>query len=158
MKSWEVIREVTENQKRWAYSVGCGDQIWSEPQDQSVDQLMYRIFTKYHVAIIDDSHPDINWEKFNWDFFDQYGGLPALSASGAPTVISKRSLILHIDSPTLRTTPFFYWPGGEQPVPNNVEVEVIVWIDHKRTMTEVASAIDWNDEELLAFRLTGNII
>ena len=110
----------------------------------------------FEIAIIDTAAPSIDWDKFNWDFFYQYGGLPVVIDG----------MEYKIDSPTadsLRESPFYYWPGGEQPLPDNVEVETI-WRDGAIEMS-VARDFEWSHfraergmGDVIAFRLTGKVI
>ena len=54
-------------------------------------------------------------------------------------------------------SPFYYWPGGEQPVPDNCEVEVVYRIGGK--FIGSAGKREWRhiprSGDIIAFRLTG---
>lgn len=135
-------------------------------------------WAKCDYAVIDDSQPEIDWDGFDWDFFNQYGGLPfeskfAEDMDGSKTKLLANSALDISDYglTSLRPSPFYHWPGGKQPVPDNVEVEIkyiaIYSEIHSKIITTTIKAcdIEWEhgiaenlDGDVIAFRLTGRVL
>jgi hypothetical protein len=111
----------------------------------------------YEVAIIDEA---LDWGKFDWNFFNQYGGVRAFNREVYISLHGEESYILlhgdeELDDFTLRESPLYYWPGSEAPpVPDNVEVQVI-W-DSRGYDTGPASTFSWG--RVCAFKLTGRVL
>ncbi len=132
---------------------------WFKPTDQSFnnfcDYLKHN--TGHPVAIIDTTTPEIDWDKFDWDFFNQYGGLPVKYP--ASQKVHKKHPVQ--DNGKLRESPFYYWPRGEQPVPDNVEVEYIYMAGRgwgRSPNICRADDFNWNGENVISFKLTGRVL
>lgn len=150
LKPWEVMKRASEGEpvalwlkasKQWAEATRVGVLNWSDK-----------------VAIIDTSTPEIDWDKVNWDFFNQYGGLNILFYGNKNDALLQRKPELSaIPHTTLSESPFYYWAGGEQPVPDNVEVEVV----YRDGQIGIPKSIAWMhqgyQDDIIAFRLTGRV-
>lgn len=114
----------------------------------------------YEFAIIDTHTPDIDWDGFDWDFFNQYGGLMVEIGGGNFSVSSMADATRNHDSYEPRESPPYYWPGGKQPVPDNVEVEYIrVDLQWGRFVErETAGNFNWQAANVIAFKLTWRVI
>lgn len=154
MKPSDVVVKVIEG-KRWAFDWDDG---WEE--GHTIQSLGKAIDDGIEVAIIDEEAmlpPTIEWDKFDWHFFNQYGGLKIDTDLG--TLYTRRAEdcdrweYFHLDE-----SPFYYWPGGECPVPGNVEVEIVYRDGDKLTSMPV---FRWwhkqTDGDIIAFRLTGKV-
>lgn len=158
LEPWEVMKRASEGEK-WVFN---GELGWAEGFNQSA--LAHFISDEVKVAIIDTTTTEIDWDKFDWDFFNQYGGLLLNDWHKYC-----RSPLSPPDdefcSDGVSESPFYYWAGGEQPVPNNVEVEV-VHRDSEKLMQN-AKAFNWSHQsevnsfshtDIIAFRLTGKVV
>ena len=119
-------------------------------------------------GIIDTSTPAIDWDKFDWDFFNQYGGLRC-TYDDRKRSISLVAAPIDPEDLAIVESPFYYWLGGEQPVPDMVEVEVervegVVNCQfgnvERVKQVLIASGVDWNneDEPVVGFKLTGRVL
>jgi len=151
LEPWEVMKHASEGEPVAYFKLG-----WTKIT------VPHWNWGENSYAIIDTSVPVIDWGKFNWEFFNQYGGL----TTGEET----ERFIHRIYEPTtnkdftynLVESPFYYWPGGECPVPGNVEVEV----EFRAGPSSINTAIKfkWNHStydklsDIIAFKLTGNIL
>ena len=114
------------------------------------------------IAIIDTATPEIEWDKFDWDFFNQYGGLMVEIGGGNFSVSSMDDATRNHDSYELRESPFYYWLGGEQPVPDNIKIEIILRGGINKVST--AGGCDWShggvnpSADIIAFKLTGKVL
>ena len=133
LEPWEVMRRASEGEK-WCARVDSCDE-WLESADQSHVCLLETMLS-IDVAIIDTTTPEIDWDGFDWAFFGEYGGL---RINGNRLAFD--SADFQWITAELRESPFYYWPGGEQPVPDNVEVEVVL-----------------RDGSIHAFKLTGRVL
>lgn len=174
LKLWEVMKRAEEGEP-WAYhpNTVIFKSHWTEVADQSITNLAAYIAQCWPVAIIDTTEPVIEWDKFDYDFFNQYGGLPLCSYDYEDSFFTNGSPEKIFDiMPVLRTSPFYCWQGGKCPVPGNVEVEVIYRDDEDREKRK-ASDCRWThspksseeghdpdvfDCDIIAFRLTGNVL
>lgn len=112
--------------------------------------------------IIDTTTPEFPWDEFDYPFFNQYGGLPVifLKANG----FARNAIIAN--GCELRESPYYPWAGGEQPVPDRVEVEVdiveftlLVEVGIvRRKLTMQASDVDWARLAIVGFKLTGRVL
>ena len=149
LKSWEVMKRASEGEP-----VAVRDAA-SEPWRRVVCACWNWLESQY--AIIDTTAPEIDWSGFDFEFFNQYGGLPVKRGEHVMRlrgpVASERSseFILH-------ESPFYYWPGGDTaPVPDNVEVEVVRG-DHMHLLgTKMSWHITEQANAIIAFRITGNV-
>ena len=151
LEPWEVMKRASEGEavalwlpasKQWVDASVCGELKWGDM-----------------VAIIDTSTPEIDWDKFDWDFFNQYGGLPVLTPESRET----RKQSEHQDLWTnLRESPLYYWPGGEQPVPDGVEVDVVFRDGVTDDNLTRAGKVRWSHlgsiGDIIAFKLTGRLL
>ena len=99
--------------------------------------------------------PEIDFSKFDWDFFGQHGGLLMISDYGQKEKFQEK---YRFKGWNLRESPFYYWAGGEQPVPDGVMVEaVFLLINSGERCAEIHAAkdLDWKGFNLISFRLTG---
>jgi len=155
LEPWEVMKRASEGEavalwlaasKQWVDASLCGCLKWDDK-----------------VAIIDTTTPEIDFDEFYWDFFGLYGGV-LLAKDGVQ--IDTETLWSNTDNITILESPFYYWPGGEQPVPDNVEVE-FVWFNvgnyhgaATRSIT-IGSFKDIDEDQipyLIAFKLTGRVL
>ena len=159
LEKWEVIKRASEGES-WAYFDGLD---WMKPSSQCESNLIL-LMNRLDAAIIDTSTPEIDWSKFDWDFFNQYGGLCIVTAENIAYKIDEPPLSPLYD---LSESPFYYWPGGECPVPDNVEVEVLLRNGRSHKDTACGWGDSWEDGavnlsddymlDIIAFRITGII-
>lgn len=128
----------------------------------------------YDYAIIDDSQTELTeewWEGFDWEFFKPYHGL-TVWIGDALTFLPRHGVLPKDWDCKLAESPFYYWGGGECPVPGNVEVEVQRRNGYRDI--ERASKLKWdylmlrNPEpnlayqphhmDIISFRLTGRVL
>ena len=147
LEPWEVLKRADEGEPVAFYLLDTyaetGIETWSE-----MPELMGFNFCKAAYAIIDTT-PEVEWDKFDWDVFNQYGGLMVGSVYGAAIIVRPTDC-----EPTIAESPLYYWPGGEQPVPGNVEVEYEMWGGSKIVIGP-ASAMRWSKGR---FKLTGRVL
>ena len=151
LKPWEVMQQHDEEGKRVACRV-MPRGSWE------LAELPSWNWAAATYAIIDDTATVIDWEGFNWEFFNQYGGLPVFGNDSEKAYTYGG----HIKSATweLRESPFYPWLGGECPVPGNVEVEIVLRGGNRKTHS--AESLYWvnngRPDEIIAFRLTGRVL
>ena len=158
LEPWEVIKRAGDGEQFAYRDYDDFDGNWKTPSGST--HLRWNMH-KYEFAIIDTTTTSIDWDKVDWDFFNQYGGIPVLT----PDIREIRRTSINQDLwNELRESPFYYWPGGAQPLPDNVEVEVIFRDDQQSIRR--AGASEWarvfaHDERLadiIAFKLTGRVL
>ena len=159
---WEVMRRASEGEP-WAYYYGTLENRWIDAQEFDFERMCDMVVHGRKIAIIDTATPEIEWDKFDWDFFNQYGGL-----------LIDCGLLFACDNPEkakdnnaeLRESPLYYWPGGEQPLPDNIEVEVCKSVAisingapslHKNIDIGKAGSFHW-DDGVDIFKLTGKVL
>ena len=109
----------------------------------------------------------IELDKFNYEFFNQYGGIPAFNKGDYYINLKGDEAFDGSNDFTLRESPFYPWFGGKCPVPDNVEVEV-VFKDRSTTVCKAGIArwsnvfkdcyVPSDPDIIIAFRLTGNVL
>jgi len=158
LKPREVMKRASEGES-WAvlYNV---DSVYKRPDNQSFKNLCNCVANFIHVTIIDTSEPVIDWDKFDYKFFNQYGGLPVHN-DGIEGWMHKAedNYIFNVDG--LVKSPFYHWQGGKCPVPDSVEVEIIyrTGVGHVAAAGECGWFTDMIAENnIIAFRLTGNVL
>jgi len=136
MKPWEVMKAFEEDGKRVAARFLYED-IFLNASEPGWN------WGTYEYAIIDE--PKIDWDGFNWVFFDQYGGKDSLVAYDRE------------GNEALLQSPFYPWFGSECPVPGNVEVEVCH--NGAEPFTVPAKDVNWVciKNRFFAFRITGRV-
>jgi len=158
LKPWEVMKAFEEGKGvAFAFKGGC---------DWSVNECPTWNWVAMDYAVIDDSHPVIPWDEFDWEFFNQYGGLLVIYCG-------QERMRKHTNSDAaydgLLASPFYPWFGGKQPVPDCVEVEIEkVTINYsacnvatsisRKHETMQAKDVVWDWRNIVAFRLTGNVL
>jgi hypothetical protein len=158
---WEVARQVDEEGKRFAFK--CQGE-WTAAIVHKESNVLAYLELKRQVAIIDDTKPEIDWDGFDWDFFNQYEGVKMVMSGGNNPYIMATNKDIAEFVGQLAPSPFYYWPGGKQPVPDNVEVEVEdVFEDdaenvNSERQTLAARGVRWNSDRLVSFRLTGKVL
>jgi len=125
LEPWEVMKRASEGEA-WAFK--HQDNFWKE--SKGIKTLAGCISNAYPVAIIDTTTPEIDFNdpKWNWDFFNQYGGLKVTMREARGGYFnSVASMPTAAGIHELRESPFYYWPGSDEgaPVPDNVEVECV---------------------------------
>lgn len=161
MPPWDVMKEVATNGKRFAIKTSTGN--WQAPSDNSrYTDIINWLVEGHGVALIDDSIPYVDWNDFDWTFFNQYGGIQILFGD-------LKQYIMHPSKKErqLCTSPFYHWPGGKCPTPPNVEIEVILRNGHRHTDRADYWDEAWDDgtmypstdsdRDIIAFRLTGEV-
>ena len=156
----EVMKRVLAGEELAAKHGDTWGRSWS---DDGIEfrHMCQLIANGREIAIIDTSTPEIDWNKVKWQFFSLYGGIQLL-IDGEP-MDDEQEWGLH-DNVTFAESPFYYWVGGEQPVPDNVEVEVI----RREGGSEIYAAGQirtWSNDRLhrqdrydiIAFKLTGGV-
>ena len=161
LKPWEVMRREELGEKA-AYRLDESQfpslKIHGNKWIEKPESVPYRD-TPYEYAIIDTTTPEIEWDKFDWYFFNQYGGLPAAGPEQLDFDLAGLDDGAIMDKTGLRESPFYYWPGGQRPVPSNVEVEIV--LRDKTQKTVEAGEYYWvcgisaPSTEIIAFKLTG---
>jgi len=150
LEPWEVMRRACEGKPVVYRAVHNG--TWREDKHPAWN------WYQFNYAIIDTTEPVIDWSKFNYKFFNEYGCLP-VAYKGRSRFVTN-SVIQRDTSFCLRESPFYYWPGGKCPVPSNVEVEVILRNAYKTVIS--AGNYRWThtgkQADIIAFRLTGNFL
>jgi hypothetical protein len=159
LEPWEVMKAVSEGgQVVWLNSV-TGEWVpWIGEVTQ--ESVAHAIGVRYEVAIIDDTKPEIDWGAFDWGFFEQYGGLPVINLNSKQTIVRPP---IGISSWVPDESPFYYWPGGDRPVPGNVEVEVVFRGGGTDRGGNTAASSRWSrcwendnsEHDIIAFRITG---
>lgn len=154
LKPWEVMRLHDEEGKRVAINTPVYGG-WKEVKSKRA--LYLHISDGTQVAIIDDSQPEIDWDGFDWGFFNQWDGVHV--DAGCFLTVSTSELAVKKDA-RLRESPFYPWFGDECPVPGNVEVE---WISRgQNSRNSKAKNVRWShncdDADIIAFRLTGRVL
>jgi len=164
LEPWEVMKRASEGEAVAEYRaqvIGLNESspepdVYQEAGWYKVDTPLWRWNTNKY-AIIDTTTPEIDFDEFYWDFFGLYGGV-LLAKDGVQ--IGAETLWSNTDNITILESPFYYWPGGEQPVPDNVEVEVVfLLMDSGGRDLEIHAAkdVDWRGFNLIAFKLTGRV-
>lgn len=124
----------------------------------------------YKIAIIDDSQPELTaewWRGFDWEFFNQWDGVHIQEPEEVR--YQQRHWTIQyapLDNSGMELTksPPYPWFGGKQPVPDNVEVEVICRDDTNYVGSAKEFARDWKRHtiksalDIIAFRLTGRVL
>jgi len=163
LKPWEIMKAFEEGKRiAFAFKGGC---------DWSVNECPTWNWVAMDYAVIDDSHPGIPWDEFDWEFFNQYGGLTVYTdrVNGIKHWGDYEYLVEKNGVPVgVQESPWYPWFGGKQPVPDCVEVEVEkVTINYaactvatsiiRKHETMLAKNVVWDWRNIVAFRLTGNI-
>lgn len=195
LEPWEVVKRASEGEPVASrIRVGPHPTSWSKAKPARWNSIVY------DYAIIDTAIPEINWEEFNYEFFNQYRGLPVrnsvhlheylinfpIDSGNSPITFAVNSTDIEFTDPgtgeiityrfdneewavlkrsgvrELRESPFYYWPGGECPVPGNVEVEVKCWPGDQGPGPGTAKSFTWDrnpgtNRNIVAFRLTGKL-
>lgn len=118
LEPWEILKRFADGEPvavRYTYKPSRSGE-WENKGGDIWD------FAHFEYAIIDTTTPAIEWDKFDWGFFDQFGGM--LIDCGLLRTCDNQEKAKD-NNAGLRESPFYYWPGGEQPVPDNVWVEVV---------------------------------
>ena len=161
--------KVIENIERWKVMLRAseGEQIaywdnerqeWLKSFDGFRDQngIPLPLFG-VRLAIIDTTTPEINWDDFNWDFFNQYGGLLTCFNYGSEcdNMIVRSTIECGTYKMELRESPPYPWQGGECPLPDGIEVEVTY-----RYGERDKAGVPWShtngNYDIIAFKLIGN--
>jgi hypothetical protein len=153
LQPWEVMKRASEGESvALCISPPHADVKWESVEDVSWN------WGEFIYAIIDTTAPEIDWSGFDFDFFNQYGGLGTSSVADSSRKYVTKSEPLSPEVIKIRESPFYYWPGGDKaPVPDNVEVEVIMRSGTDGTVGE-AHYFKWgNHTSIIAFRITGNV-
>ena len=158
LELWEVIKRV-QCEEQWAWHNG---KVWVVG-DGGLRSLARKVALggALAVAIIDTTTPEIDWDKIDWAFFGEYGGL---RINGNRLAFD--SADFQWITAELRESPFYYWPGGEQPVPGNIEVEItyikvitaIPAYMERTVFMRNAGSINWERKDIIAFKLTGRVL
>jgi len=145
LKVWEVIEKIS-NGERWVVMALGGN--WVEQHYHDIKSVCKFIAAGKEVAIINDGASTI-WCKFNFNFFNQYGGLPTSDG------FIRNFHDVHDDETTfLVESPYYYWTGGESPVPEDVLIEAID-IESFPTRSK-AKNFNWENEgSVVAFKILG---
>ena len=156
LEPWEVMKRASDGEPV-AYSAKIGIHATTWKDAGSVASWNWEDF---EFAIIDASRLINDWTKFNWGFFNKYGGLLVeYPERNGPVLVD---FALPDESKGIPVeSPFYYWPGGDQPVPDNVEVETIQ--RKGKVGLSLASDYNWNHRnnhsgDIIAFRITGDIL
>jgi hypothetical protein len=155
---WEVARQVEEEGKKCACRWNNGRGGWIKRSHSKWDPQ------EMDYAIIDDTKPEIDWGGFDWVFFNQYEGVKMIMSGGNNPYIMATNKDIAEFVGQLAPSPFYYWPGGKQPVPDNVEVEIEgVFEDdaenvNRERQTLAARGVRWNSDRVVSFRLTGKVL
>lgn len=147
---WEAMKASMEGKRVAVYS--NVNKLWAE-------KVCEHFYSNATYGIIEES--ELVWNKFDWDFFNQYGGIWVVGKANTKHRVMESDTKCHPNScKKLIESPWYSWSGGEQPVPDNVEVEV-VWFDKvniRSTYKNRADELDWDNPYLLVFRLTGEVL
>ena len=159
LEDWEVMKRAGEGEPVAAKHALVDNGEWFELEKEPGIGCKFN-FQTYSYAIIDITTPEIDWDKFDWDFFNQYGGLGVIFPDGPDMLRERISSIKDVNSGDimLLESPFYYWPGGGQPVPDNVEAEIILRDGAK--VKRKAQTFEWSvggrdPGDIIAFKLTG---
>ena len=160
LEPWEVMKRASEGEPvayrdtpEWDGGVVKG---WIEVSGVRWD------FTRWEYAIIGTTTPEIDWDEFDWDFFNQYGKLSVRIDGGKfPSFISCKQSLCKGEVLLIEPSPFYCWLGGEQPVPDGVEVVVILRKGTKYTYSAITciwayESVADSGDDIIAFKLTGN--
>lgn len=161
LEPWQVMKRASEGEsvanRRRHSRIDNGIVIWSSCDHPNWD------WRTGDYAIIDTTAPQIQWEEFDYEFFNQYGGVKTAHVD-EPT----RKYVTKItpaigDDLVLRESPLYYWPGGKCPVPGNVEVDVVIrYTGDIGDLIAHSSKLDWGhgnvNRDIIAFRITGNVL
>ena len=164
----KAYREQTEDKPvRIAVKLSRGWALASEPCWQ------WNVNT---YAIIDDSQPELTaewWDGFDWEFFNQHDGIWAVNNYSHNDILHADDIRLTAPSDlddrniTLRKSPLYAWEGGKQPVPDNVEVIIEYRLQihnncskifERNRRTAIAANVVWDQDSIISFTITGNII
>ena len=162
LQPWEVMKRASEGDPvaiKMSHSTELFRECTFTPKF-NWDKCLY--------AIIDiPATPAVAWGRFDWAFFKQYGGVSIkemlpLIGDAYDTIKTPPAFGADFE---LRESPFYYWPGGDTaPVPDNVEVELILRDGTPPKPMAAGMLRDWayglNKAEqcsgdIIAFRLTG---
>ena len=160
LKQWEVLKRASEGEPfayRRRYGLVAGANEWEKPEGTTHTEWN---MSEYEFAIIDTTEPELDWSKFNWGFFEQYGGL--LVVGDNIKYNWTRWLPAHHSKLDLRESPLYPWTGGECPVPGNVEVEIVLRdVLGESSYINSASSLWWKHkkdiDDIIAFKITGKI-
>jgi len=168
MKPSEVLKAVEDGETKLAWFNSVTEK-WVEWKGvtPTVEDVAQAIGCKYKVGVIDDSKPVIDWDGFDWEFFNQWDGVHV--AEPEEVRFHQRHWTFNTAPPpscdsTLVASPFYPWFGGKQPVPDGVEVEIVdVFEDDadnvdRERQALAARDVRWNSDRLIAFRLTGRVL
>ena len=158
LKPWEVMKRADDGEPVVYHPQSYSDS-WNDGQPWAgILRHVSWDWNRFEYAIIDTSVPVINWDKFDWDFFNQYGGLQVIYRTYRNFIHDPTHS--HLAESCLTQSPLYYWRGKGCPVPSNVEVTLIC-----RNGTEgtgMASAYSWGHDDsftdIIAFKLTGNVL
>jgi hypothetical protein len=158
---WKVMKAASEGKRvatRYTTRPSRTNE-WTEQLSRSFN------FVNFEYAIIDESQPAIDWDGFDWEFFEPYGGVCIYNTEGGgyrkkKVLVTAAGLFCE-----LRESPLYPWTGGVCPVPSNAEIEVIYRIGRGGSGGPVkAKAIRWShgggddSYDIIAFRLTGKVL
>lgn len=165
---YEVARQVEEEGKRFVFRLDAASLAnlklsnngWNHG-DSTVE------IKKGHLefGIVDESKPVIDFDGFEWEFFEPYGGVCILVDGCAFRVYGKDHAFIKTEVVTLRESPLYPWVGGECPVPGNVEVTVTNRNGFEFTLPAFQCNFEHKYDEpskhgndIINFRLTGKVL
>ena len=147
LKPWEVMKAHAEGAR-----IACCDR--SIPGMAAFPlEPAWRWDTREYFVIDETA---IDWGAFDWDFFKQYGGLPALVEDGVGVFLTPRTTVGEAADHRLRRSPWYYW----DPLPSKQDAPVPpdVWIVLRHNVGPAierviqARDVDWGHPQL--FRIT----
>lgn len=160
LEPWQVMKRASEG-------ASVAVRYKTVPRTRSWVRLMAENWDWVHFeyVIIDTSTSETDWDGVDWDFFNQYGGLPVIVFDGQFTITSlynRAGDILDGETVEPRESPLYYWAGGGMPVPANVEVEIALRSGMKKT--GAAGGYSWrndtcpNVDDIIGVKITGKTL
>lgn len=144
---WEACRAKHQDKAEIAVRDMPIDSRWQIIEDPSF-RVYANIGLEYAIAT-----PKQQWyDQVDWEYFAANGGL-MVSGGYSSTFRATNKAHVH-DGMALAESPFwYYWPGGECPLPDNVKVEVTRLAENTCRYVGHPLALTWSIP--LFFRILG---
>lgn len=124
--------------------------------------LHRRHMEKMQIAGVKLIQSEFDLGRFDYPFFNQWGGLPARHELFNVKLLTESPIHggngEYVSGLSIAPSPLYAREGGEQPVPDNIEVAVKTY--DQTTFTAAASEVVWScaQDKLFLFKITGRVM